>query len=87
MLLVPSGLLRYELLGPPIDVTDVCTLQISNNQLKGRISAFGSGIIKTAGLIPHESNVLLLLNDGLGAFVRRMNNNQCLPIPLRIPHQ
>lgn len=23
MLLVPSGLLRYELLGPPIDVTDV----------------------------------------------------------------
>lgn len=40
--------------------------KISNTQLRARISAFGSGLVKHAGLVPHESNVLLLLNDSLG---------------------
>ncbi|KZP20846.1 acetyl-CoA synthetase-like protein [Athelia psychrophila] len=39
--------------------------KITNPQLKSRISAFASGLIKYAGLVPHDSNVLLLLNDGL----------------------
>lgn len=43
--------------------------QISNPQLKERISAFGSGLVRFAGLVPHEDNVLLLLNDGLGMLI------------------
>ncbi len=31
-----------------------------------RVSAFGTGLVKQAGLVPGDSNVLLLLNDGLG---------------------
>ncbi|KAH9951269.1 acetyl-CoA synthetase-like protein [Amylocystis lapponica] len=38
--------------------------KITNLQLRSRVSALGSGLIH-AGLVPHESNVLLLLNDGL----------------------
>lgn len=40
-------------------------LQITNPQLRQRVSAFGTGLIRVAGLDPEESNVLLLLNDGI----------------------
>ncbi|OBZ75164.1 Long-chain-fatty-acid--CoA ligase 5 [Grifola frondosa] len=39
--------------------------KITNPELRERVSAFGSGIIRLAGLAPQESNVLLLLNDGI----------------------
>jgi hypothetical protein len=45
---------------------EMSNFQISNAQLKERISAFGSGLVRFTGLVPHEDNVLLLLNDGLG---------------------
>lgn len=34
------------------------------------MSAFGAGLINLAGLVPGDSNVLLLLNDGLGKHIR-----------------
>lgn len=40
--------------------------KITNPELIGRVTAFGTGLIKLAGLVPEDSNVLLLLNDGLG---------------------
>ncbi|CAL1704252.1 unnamed protein product [Somion occarium] len=39
--------------------------KITNPQLRQRVSAFGTGLIRVAGLDPEESNVLLLLNDGI----------------------
>lgn len=39
--------------------------QIINNQLKDRISTFATGLVRLAGLVPKESNVLLLLNDSI----------------------
>ncbi|KAI0933158.1 hypothetical protein AcV5_005970 [Taiwanofungus camphoratus] len=39
--------------------------KITNLQLRDRASSFGSGLIGLAGLAPQESNVLLLLNDGI----------------------
>ncbi|KAJ8521003.1 hypothetical protein ONZ45_g2237 [Pleurotus djamor] len=39
--------------------------KINNPRLNERISAFGTGLIRLAGLRPQESNVLLALNDGL----------------------
>ncbi|KDQ33577.1 hypothetical protein PLEOSDRAFT_1091549 [Pleurotus ostreatus PC15] len=39
--------------------------KITNSRLQERISAFGTGLIRLAGLQPNESNVLLALNDGL----------------------
>lgn len=39
-------------------------MQITNAQLKARVSAFGSGI---AQLVPEDSTVLILLNDCIGA--------------------
>ncbi|KII89018.1 hypothetical protein PLICRDRAFT_29438 [Plicaturopsis crispa FD-325 SS-3] len=41
------------------------TTKITNAALKERVSALGTGLIRAAGLVPHESNVLLLLNDGI----------------------
>lgn len=40
--------------------------QISNSQLKARVAAVAKGLVKIVGLVPKESNTLLLLNDGLG---------------------
>ena len=42
------------------------TEQLTNPELRRRVSALGAGLIKVAGLVPEDSNVLLLLNDGLG---------------------
>ncbi|KAF9821700.1 hypothetical protein IEO21_00546 [Rhodonia placenta] len=39
--------------------------KITNPELREKVAAFGSGLISTAGLAPQESNVLLLLNDGI----------------------
>jgi long-chain acyl-CoA synthetase len=39
-------------------------IQITNAQLKARVSAFGSGIAK---FVPEDSTVLILLNDCIGA--------------------
>lgn len=40
--------------------------QLANPELRRRVSALGTGLVRGAGLVPGESNVLLLLNDGLG---------------------
>ncbi|KAF9002020.1 acetyl-CoA synthetase [Cyathus striatus] len=39
--------------------------KITNTHLQDRVAAVGTGLIRLAKLQPHESNVLLLLNDGL----------------------
>lgn len=62
-----SGLPKCSLIRSLLlDVADQHSSQITNPQLKERVSAFGSGLIRYAGLVPQESNVLLLLNDSLG---------------------
>lgn len=43
------------------------TPQITNPQLRERINNVAVGLSRMAGLVPQESNVLLLLNDGIGA--------------------
>ena len=40
--------------------------QITNPQLRERIRNIGAGLTRVAGLVPQESNVLLLLNDSIG---------------------
>lgn len=37
----------------------------TNAAIKDRVNAFGAGLIRVAGLAPKDSNVLILLNDGL----------------------
>ncbi|KAF7970736.1 hypothetical protein HWV62_23128 [Athelia sp. TMB] len=55
-----------DLIKPEFDTPrTLWSTKITNPELKSRIAAFGSGLIKLAGLVPHDSNVLLLLNDGL----------------------
>ncbi|KAH9930996.1 uncharacterized protein B0H18DRAFT_992194 [Fomitopsis serialis] len=39
--------------------------KITNPELRDRAAAFGAGLIMTAKVVPQESNVLLLLNDGI----------------------
>ncbi|EIN07825.1 acetyl-CoA synthetase-like protein [Punctularia strigosozonata HHB-11173 SS5] len=39
--------------------------KVTNAQLKARVAALGTGLIRLANLVPGESNVLLLLNDSL----------------------
>ncbi|KDQ59521.1 hypothetical protein JAAARDRAFT_33097 [Jaapia argillacea MUCL 33604] len=39
--------------------------KITNAQLKERVAAFGTGLVRHAGLIPKDSSVLLLLNDSI----------------------
>ncbi|TCD65411.1 hypothetical protein EIP91_002710 [Steccherinum ochraceum] len=39
--------------------------KITNPQLRQRVANLGAGLLKVAGLEPEESNVLLLLNDGI----------------------
>ncbi|KAI0818899.1 hypothetical protein BC629DRAFT_1579348 [Irpex lacteus] len=56
-----KDLVRSELDGP----RTLWTTKITNQELLKRVSAFGTGLVKQAGLVPGDSNVLLLLNDGL----------------------
>ncbi|KAH8117503.1 hypothetical protein DFH11DRAFT_1700279 [Phellopilus nigrolimitatus] len=42
---------------------------ITNEKLKARVAALGTGFVRVAGLLPKESNVLLLLNDGIDFLV------------------
>lgn len=54
----------------PVTVADRrFTEKISNAKLKQRVSALAAGFVNVAGLQPKESNVLMLLNDGIGASV------------------
>ncbi|RDX48303.1 acetyl-CoA synthetase-like protein [Lentinus brumalis] len=39
--------------------------KITNPQLRERAANFGAGLVRVAGLVPQEFNVLLLLNDGI----------------------
>ncbi|KAI0670544.1 acetyl-CoA synthetase-like protein [Trametes maxima] len=39
--------------------------KITNPELRTRVANVGAGLLRVAGLAPQESNVLLLLNDGL----------------------
>ncbi|KAF8644958.1 hypothetical protein AX16_008161 [Volvariella volvacea WC 439] len=39
--------------------------KINNVTLQDRVAAFGTGLLRLAGLKPRESDVLLLLNDGI----------------------
>lgn len=43
--------------------------QITNPELRDRAAAFGTGLILSAKLTPQDSNVLLLLNDGIGTLL------------------
>ena len=40
--------------------------QITNENLKRRVEALGTGLVRNAGLVPEKSSVLLLLNDSFG---------------------
>ena len=42
--------------------------QVTNAALLARVKAVAYGLVNEVGLIPKESNVLLLLNDSLGLF-------------------
>jgi hypothetical protein len=46
--------------------------QITNENLKRRVEALGTGLVRNAGLVPEKSSVLLLLNDSLGASINVM---------------
>ncbi|KAG6866098.1 hypothetical protein C0991_008850 [Blastosporella zonata] len=39
--------------------------RLTNHTLQDRVASFGTGLLRLAGLKPHQSQVLLLLNDGL----------------------
>ncbi|GBE82392.1 acetyl-CoA synthetase-like protein [Sparassis crispa] len=39
--------------------------KITNPELRERVSSFANGLVRYAGLVPQESNVLLLLNDSI----------------------
>jgi long-chain acyl-CoA synthetase len=45
-------------------------LQITNHMLQDRVAAFGTGLLRLAGLRPQQSQVLLALNDSIGAVLR-----------------
>ncbi len=52
--------------------------QITNPQLRERAANFGAGLVRVAGLVPQESNVLLLLNDGIGMLLACLDNASSL---------
>lgn len=55
-----------DLVKPDLDTPrTLWSTKITNPGLRKRVSALGTGLIATAGLVPGESNVLLLLNDGI----------------------
>ncbi|KAG6832418.1 hypothetical protein H0H87_001578 [Tephrocybe sp. NHM501043] len=39
--------------------------RLTNHTLQDRVASFGTGLIRLAGLKPHQSQALILLNDGL----------------------
>ncbi|KAG6821173.1 hypothetical protein H0H93_005393 [Arthromyces matolae] len=41
------------------------TTRLTNHTLQDRVASFGTGLIRLAGLKPRQSQVLVLLNDGL----------------------
>jgi hypothetical protein len=41
-------------------------LQISNDELQTRSTSLAKGLIAKGGLVPDESNVLVVLNDSIG---------------------
>ncbi|KAI0340515.1 acetyl-CoA synthetase-like protein [Trametopsis cervina] len=58
--------LLKDLVRPELDnPRTLWSRKITNPELLKRVSAFGTGLIKVVGLVPQDSNVLLLLNDGL----------------------
>ncbi|KAJ7489896.1 hypothetical protein B0H11DRAFT_2010871 [Mycena galericulata] len=55
-----------DLLKPDSDASrTLWSTKISNPQLQDRVAAFGTGLLRLAGLEVGESNVLLLLNDSI----------------------
>ncbi|KAG6919987.1 hypothetical protein DXG01_013336 [Tephrocybe rancida] len=40
--------------------------RLTNHTLQDRVASFGTGLLRLVGLKPHQSQVLILLNDGLG---------------------
>ncbi|KAH9946257.1 acetyl-CoA synthetase-like protein [Epithele typhae] len=55
-----------DLLRPDADAPrTLWSTKITNPQLRERIANFGAGLARGAGLVPQESNVLLLLNDSI----------------------
>ncbi|KZT74192.1 hypothetical protein DAEQUDRAFT_807867 [Daedalea quercina L-15889] len=55
-----------DLVKPTLDAPrTLWSTKITNPELRDRAAAFGTGLILSAKLTPQESNVLLLLNDGI----------------------
>ncbi|KAF8633752.1 hypothetical protein AX17_004407 [Amanita inopinata Kibby_2008] len=58
-----------ELVKPEVErARTLWSTKITNSQLQDRVAAFGTGLVRFAGLRPRESRVLLLLNDSLGKY-------------------
>ncbi|KAI0693739.1 acetyl-CoA synthetase-like protein [Cytidiella melzeri] len=58
--------LLKDLVRPELDSPrTLWATKTTNPALLQRVSAVGTGLVKVAGLVPEDSNVLLLLNDGL----------------------
>ncbi|KAI0336359.1 acetyl-CoA synthetase-like protein [Cubamyces sp. BRFM 1775] len=58
--------LLLDLVNPDADAPrTLWSSKITNPELRSRVTNVGAGLMQLAGLSPQESNVLLLLNDGL----------------------
>lgn len=58
--------LLLDLVRPDLDTPrTLWDTKLTNPELRQRISALGTALVKVVGLTPGDSNVLLLLNDGL----------------------
>lgn len=57
-----SASLDFRVLSGLTNVLD----KITNTALLARVQATAAGFMRLAKFVPEESNVLLLLNDGLG---------------------
>ncbi|KIY51047.1 acetyl-CoA synthetase-like protein [Fistulina hepatica ATCC 64428] len=65
---VLSDLIRSDLEAPRM----LWNTRITNAQLQDRIAAFGTGLLHFVGLDRNDSNVLLLLNDGIEFIISDM---------------
>ncbi|KAI9064259.1 acetyl-CoA synthetase-like protein [Trametes sanguinea] len=55
-----------DLVKPDADASrSLWSTKITNPELRARVANIGAGLMRLAGLAPQESNVLLLLNDGI----------------------
>ncbi|PIL23838.1 hypothetical protein GSI_13589 [Ganoderma sinense ZZ0214-1] len=55
-----------DLVKPDVDAPrTLWSTKITNLQLRERVANVGAGLTRAVGLVPQESNVLLLLNDGI----------------------